>query len=721
MTPAAGVTARVTVGMPVFNNARTLARAVASVRGQGLAGWRLIISDDGSTDGSREIAEAAAAEDARIRLLCQPVRLGFMNFRAPLDLADTPCFAWLAGDDYWHPDFLQLSLTALEAAPAAPSALPQAAFIGPPEHPVPNLDFLRGDAAERVRRFLAHPGGTRMYGLMRTEAARAAFPPRPFNAWDWYLMTALLAEGPQLSLPQQLIFREETPWFRYAQMVDGLTDHWLYRRFPVLEMSLQLIRDRRLPRGALRALWWLNLRKHAEYVAVNQPAAFERRRWFYRSLGLPIALRQAGTAAPAALPAVTAILTFRNAARTLPAALGHLRALGCAIVAIDHGSTDESRAIAERHLGAEGGRIVDAPWTGTFDLQAQLALKREIIGSLGSGWVLHADADEFLDPPEGRKLADCLAEADRQGRIAFPVEEHLFVPRLEEEEHDPDRFPATMTAHVRMQEHNPKQRLFRADADLGLWMRTGGHTVTRDAARLARPVLVLRHYPGLSLDDLRAQYLSRVFSPEDRARAWHANRIAAPSLDIVEPDPALFLPTEPATLRSLPFFAPRPCPRPEALPARTDLYLLKDEETDFRAEIHTALPGLRAAAVPVEALWSMRRSLPVLAVLRHPATIHGHGVRRSEERARAAEWTRRIAQARQWAVDRGAVYAEIRAEDLAVQPEILRDLLLRLFRSPVARGSTGFVRTDLPVISRRPYENPVRTITAPLAADLGYR
>ena len=111
----------------------------------------------------------------------------------------------------------------------------------------------------------------------------------------------------------------------------------------------------------------------------------------------------------------------------------------------------------------------------------------------------------------------------------------------------------------------------------------------------------------------------------------------------------------------------------------------------------------------------------MLAVLRHPATIHGHGVRRSEERARAAEWTRRIAQARQWAVDRGAVYAEIRAEDLVVQPEILRDLLLRLFRSPVARGSTGFVRTDLPVISRRPYENPVRTITAPLAADLGYR
>lgn len=718
MTPAA----RVTVGMPVFNNARTLGRAIASVRGQGLADWRLIISDDGSTDGSREIAKAAAAEDARIRLLCQPARLGFMNFRAPLDLADTPCFVWLAGDDHWHPDFLHLTLAALEAAPSALSALPQAAFIGPPEHPVPNLDFLRGDATERVRRFLAHPGGTRMYGLMRTEAARSAFPPRPFNAWDWYLMSALLAQGPQLSLPQQLIFREETPWFRYAQMVDGLTDRWLYRRFPVLEMSLQLIRDRRLPRGVLRALWWLNLRKHAEYVAVNQPATFARRRWFYRRLKLPIALRQTGTAAPPVLPAATAILTFRNAARTLPAALDHLRALGCAVVAIDHGSTDESRAIVEQHLGTEGGRIVDAPWTGTFDLQAQLALKRKIIGSLGGGWVLHADADEFIDPPKGRRLADCLAEADRQGRIAFPVEEHLFVPRLEEEEHDPDRFPATMKAHVRMQEHNPKQRLFRADADLGLWMRSGGHTVTRDTARLARPALVLRHYPGLSLDDLRAQYLSRVFSPRDRARAWHANRTAARAFDIVEPDPALFAAAELATVRSLPFFAPRPCTGSPALPTGADLYLLEDDGgTDFPARIHAALPGLRTAVVPVEALWSMRRSLPVLIVLRHPATIHGHGVRRSEERARAVDWTRRIAQARQWAVNRGAIYAEIRSEDLVLRPEILRDLLPRLFRSPVVRGSGGFVPADLPVISRHPYESPVRTITAPLAADLGYR
>lgn len=714
---AAGGAARVTVGMPVLNNARTLERAIASVRGQGLADWRLVVSDDGSTDGSDRIAAAAAAADPRIRLLRQPQRLGFMNFRAPLDLADTPYFAWLAGDDHWHPDFLPLTVAALEAAPAAVSALPQAAFIGPPERPVPNLDFLRGRAAERVRRFLAHPGGTRIYGLMRTAAVKAAFPPRPFNAWDWYLMVALLAQAPQLSLPQRLLWREETPWVRYAEMVDELTDRRLYRTFPILEMSLQLIRDRRIPPGALPALWALNLRKHEEYVAVNLPGTFERRRWLYRSLGLPRAARaRRAEPAPAPAPRPTAVLTFRNAARTLPAALEHLRALGCAVVAIDHGSTDDSRAIAGRGLGPDG-RIVDAPWTGTFDLRAQLELKRGIIAGLGGGWVLHADADEFLDPPAGRSLADCLAEADRGGRIAFAVEERLFVPRLEDEEHDPDRFIATMTAHVLMRERNPKQRLFRADADLSLWMRTGGHTVTADPARLAGPVLALRHYPGLSLDDLRAQYLSRVVSPGDRARLWHGNRLAARGFDIRAPDPALFAAAGPVAVDRLPFFAPRRSAEP-APPPPADLYLLDDGDAALPARVGAALPGLRAAAVPVEALWAMRRAVPVLHVLRHPAAIHGPGVRRSMERARAADWVRRIAQARQWAVDRDAAYAEIRSEE--ARPEALRQAVLRLFRPPVARGAAGFVAAGPQAIARRPFAPPVRTIAGPLAADLGY-
>lgn len=728
--------AQVTVGMPTLNNAGTLQRAIASVRAQTFGDWQLIISDDGSVDGTDQIARRAADEDPRIRLIRQPVRLGFLNFKVPLDQATTPFFAWLAGDDHWHPDFLRLTLQALQAAGPAVSALPQAAFIGPAERPIPNLGFLKGDAAGRIRRYLAHPGGTRMYGLIRTDLVRAAFPPKGFHAFDWYLMVRLLAEGPQLSLPQTLLYREETPWWRYAKDHAATHPTGLSGAFPALEMSRRLIRDKAIPARALPALIGLNLRKHEEIVALTRPTAFRHRRLIYRSLGLPIArdpTRQRqiaeGLAGPALSPAqprrtdartdVTAILTFRNASLTLAAALDHLDNLGCRVIAIDHGSTDASRSIAAARLGGLVDKLIDEPWTGTFDLQRQLRLKRQLIKAATTGWVLHADADEFLDPPTGTTLADALAQADVSGSQAFACDEQLFVPLHEDEEHDSLTFQATMTARVTLQEHDPKQRLFRRDAGLDLWLRTGGHSVTRDAGRLAGTRLTLRHYPGLSLDDLRGQYLARVFAPDDRARHWHSNRAAAQGFRIVAPDPRLL--AQETTVRHLPFLQAQPLPATRPLPLGADVFLLSDRsDPSLAARIAALLPGLRVAAVAVTDLPAMRRMCPVLHVLSHPARLHGRGVQRSQERSRAEDWTRRIALARQWAVDRNAAYAEIRGEELDT-PDLWFDRLVRLWQPPVLRGAEGFLPSASTDICAAPWANPVRSITRTLAADLGYR
>ena len=59
----------VSVVTPVWNAAATLAETVASVRAQSLADWELLLVDDASTDGSRDLARALAAADPRIRLI----------------------------------------------------------------------------------------------------------------------------------------------------------------------------------------------------------------------------------------------------------------------------------------------------------------------------------------------------------------------------------------------------------------------------------------------------------------------------------------------------------------------------------------------------------------------------------------------------------------------------------------------------------------------------
>ncbi|HEX8121137.1 MAG TPA: glycosyltransferase family 2 protein [Solirubrobacteraceae bacterium] len=59
----------ISVVLPVFDARPHLAEAVASVRAQSHRRWELLLVDDGSTDGSAQLADALAAEDRRIRVL----------------------------------------------------------------------------------------------------------------------------------------------------------------------------------------------------------------------------------------------------------------------------------------------------------------------------------------------------------------------------------------------------------------------------------------------------------------------------------------------------------------------------------------------------------------------------------------------------------------------------------------------------------------------------
>lgn len=69
-------TPKVTVMMPVHNAEKYLARSIQSALGQNFSSFELIIYDDGSSDGSYDIAEKFSRRDSRIRLLRSRINRG---------------------------------------------------------------------------------------------------------------------------------------------------------------------------------------------------------------------------------------------------------------------------------------------------------------------------------------------------------------------------------------------------------------------------------------------------------------------------------------------------------------------------------------------------------------------------------------------------------------------------------------------------------------------
>src|ERR1039458_10379468 len=97
----------VSIITPVFNASRWLPETFATVRAQTLTDWEQILVDDGSTDDSLAMVEAAAAEDPRFRSLRTPCNGGPSAARnLAIEAARGRFIAFLDADDLWHPEKL---------------------------------------------------------------------------------------------------------------------------------------------------------------------------------------------------------------------------------------------------------------------------------------------------------------------------------------------------------------------------------------------------------------------------------------------------------------------------------------------------------------------------------------------------------------------------------------------------------------------------------------
>jgi glycosyltransferase involved in cell wall biosynthesis len=119
-------TAHVAILMGTRDGAAFLPDQLRSLADQSHANWSLVVSDDGSRDITRAIAERfAAAHPQRVVVRAGPQRGATVNF---LSLATDPAiaadvFAFCDQDDVWHADKLTHALARLGTVPAGVPAL----------------------------------------------------------------------------------------------------------------------------------------------------------------------------------------------------------------------------------------------------------------------------------------------------------------------------------------------------------------------------------------------------------------------------------------------------------------------------------------------------------------------------------------------------------------------------------------------------------------------
>jgi len=202
----------ISVLLPAFNAARTLAASLDAVLRQTVAPSQILVVDDGSSDATSDIARRYAPHVTLIRTANHGAAAARNTLCAA---ASGDLLAFLDADDIWHPQHLEVHCTLATKFPDAVASFSEhlnfngydgyrwSSQLSAPASGelVPALDFFR--------RYHKNPGPfSSMSFCSIPRAALARLGPDPFQvngAEDYYLFTRTALFGPVAYSPAQTV------------------------------------------------------------------------------------------------------------------------------------------------------------------------------------------------------------------------------------------------------------------------------------------------------------------------------------------------------------------------------------------------------------------------------------------------------------------------------------------------------------------------------------
>lgn len=218
---------RLSIGLVVYNGERYLDAAIESLRRQTFTDFELVMSDNGSTDGTPGIAEAAVQRDPRVRYVRHEVNRGLAwNLNYVVREAVGEYFMWAGHDDLHAPDFIERCVAALDADPDVVYAYGDTFLIDGDDRvfgrEVNRFQLGRQSPNRRFWEQLVVHGGQNFYGIIRSSVLHS-IAPHGSIPWAERVMFAELALNGRFAFVQDAKFY----WRRHP---DQLTAIWGSRK-----------------------------------------------------------------------------------------------------------------------------------------------------------------------------------------------------------------------------------------------------------------------------------------------------------------------------------------------------------------------------------------------------------------------------------------------------------------------------------------------------------
>ncbi len=260
------MTPLVSVGLPVYNGERYLKLTLDNLLGQTFTDFEIIISDNASTDSTREICETVAKMDARVRYVRQPANVGVTrNFNGVVAHARGPYFKWQSADDLIAPEFLQRCVEILNGDSSVVLAHTRTKFIDAEGLLIPREDsglhLMEDRPSERLQNLWEHlTFCNAQYGVMRTDALRRMPLFGSFIGSDLCFLAELSLHGKFFEIDDGLLFRR-----MHGRAASSLTPEQLMRHYG--------LRD-----GQLVLYYWRHVGEHALLIMRAPISWYERLR-----------------------------------------------------------------------------------------------------------------------------------------------------------------------------------------------------------------------------------------------------------------------------------------------------------------------------------------------------------------------------------------------------------------------------------------------------------